>query len=218
MNEDVLKDALTDTEKDLDIEKLRLKYGCNGERPKLKLKNVIGHFKTITAHRMLVCKNCFKMGLYFQGLTHDLSKYSPVEFFIGCRFYQGNRSPNAKERETYGMSYAWLHHKGRNKHHYEYWIDFSSKDSSNPYGIMPAKMPDKYIAEMMADRVAASRIYKGDKYTNSSPLEYYLTVRQNPTPMHPYTRAMLEKFLYMIAEHGEDYTFEYIKNVFLKKR
>ena len=72
------------------------------------------HFKTITYHRYLVMKGCFKVGLYYQGLTHDLSKYSPTEFWVGAKYYQGNRSPNNAEREDIGYSSAWLHHKGRN--------------------------------------------------------------------------------------------------------
>ena len=93
----------------------------------MKLINIWNHFKTITKHRMLVCRHCFQIGLYRQGLTHDLSKYSPEEFFTGVRYYQGTRSPNAAEREDLGYSKAWLHHKGRNKHHYEYWIDMREK-------------------------------------------------------------------------------------------
>ena len=64
-------------------------------------------------------KECFKIGLYKQGLTHDLSKYSPTEFLVGYKYYQGNRSPNNAEREETGVSKAWLHHKGRNRHHFE---------------------------------------------------------------------------------------------------
>ena len=83
------------------------------------------HFKTITKHRWLVLKGCFRVGLYAQGLTHDLSKYSPTEFRMGAKYYQGTRSPNAAEREDKGYSEAWMHHKGRNRHHYEYWTDMN---------------------------------------------------------------------------------------------
>ena len=79
------------------------------------------HFKTITKHKLLVMEGCFKVGLYWQGITHDLSKYSPTEFLVGARYFQGTRSPNAAEREAKGYSEAWMHHKGRNRHHYEYW-------------------------------------------------------------------------------------------------
>ena len=97
------------------------------------------HFKTITHHKWLVLQGCFRVGLYRQGLLHDLSKYSPTEFLVGARYWQGNRSPNNAEREQVGYSSAWLHHKGRNKHHYEYWIDYSTRDIEG--GMAPAPMP-----------------------------------------------------------------------------
>ena len=104
-------------------------------------------------------KGCFAVGLYKQGLTHDLSKYSPTEFLVGARYFQGDRSPNNAEREEKGYSSAWLHHKGRNRHHYEYWVDYSIKEV--PGGIAPIEMPVKYVAEMLMDRIAASKVYKG---------------------------------------------------------
>ena len=79
--------------------------------------NIKGHFETITRHKLLVMKYCFECGLYEQGLAHDLSKYSPTEFIPGCIYYQGDHSPNEAERAARGYSSAWLHHKGRNKHH-----------------------------------------------------------------------------------------------------
>lgn len=133
----------------------------------MKLINIWNHFKTITKHRMLVCRHCFQIGLYRQGLTHDLSKYSPEEFFTGVRYYQGTRSPNAAEREDLGYSKAWLHHKGRNKHHYEYWIDISVRKEE---GLVGNKMPLRYVAEMICDRIAACEVYKGKAYTSAAPL------------------------------------------------
>ena len=173
------------------------------------------HFKTITHHRRLVRKGCFQVGLYWQGLTHDLSKYHPSEFLVGAKYYQGTRSPNNAEREDIGYSSAWLHHKGRNKHHYEYWIDYSLR--AKPAGMRPCPMPDKYIAEMVMDRIAACKTYQGEAYTDKNPLEYYLQGK-DPAPLHPYTRKNLEHLLRMLAERGEEQTFHYIKYTFLKKR
>lgn len=173
------------------------------------------HFKTITHHRHLVMRGCFRVGLYRQGLAHDLSKYFPSEFLVGAKYYQGTRSPNNAEREAIGYSSAWLHHKGRNKHHYEYWIDYSLR--AKPGGMLPCPMPDKYIAEMIMDRIAACKTYQGEAYTDRSPLEYYLQGK-DPAPLHPYTRKNLEFLLRMLAEKGEDATFSYMKNVYLKKR
>lgn len=171
------------------------------------------HFKTITRHRHLVMRGCFAVGLYKQGLLHDLSKYEPVEFLVGCRYFQGNRSPNNAEREETGVSMAWLHHKGRNKHHFEYWIDYGiGKD----VGIVGMKMPVKYVVEMFMDRVAASKNYQKEKYTDSHPLEYY-EMGRNKYIIHPETDALLKELLVMLAEKGEAETFAYIRNDILKK-
>lgn len=166
------------------------------------------HFKTITYHKFLVMKNCFQVGLFKQGLLHDLSKYSPSEFWVGARYYQGDRSPNNAEREDIGYSSAWLHHKGRNKHHYEYWIDYSTKNI--PGGMAPAPMPTRYVVEMLMDRIAACMVYKGDSYTDASPLEYYMSGK-DPAPMHEDTRKLLEKLLRMLATKGQKKTFWYIR-------
>lgn len=121
-----------------------------------RLKNGWNHFRTITEHKWVVMQGCFKVGLYRQGLMHDLSKYTPEEFRTGVLYFQGNRSPNAAEKEECGYSRAWLHHKGRNKHHYEYWIDLAVDKSQ---GLQGMKMPVRYVVEMFMDRVAASKIY-----------------------------------------------------------
>ena len=155
---------------------------------------------------MLVMKNCFRCGLYWQGLTHDLSKLAPVEFWAGAKYWQGTCSPNNAQRQAEGYSAAWLHHKGRNKHHLEYWIDYAS----NKTGLGGIKMPLRYVCEMVCDRVAASRIYLGDQYTDASPWEYYERSK-NHYLMHPETRALLEKLLKMVRDLGQDRTFAYMK-------
>lgn len=175
--------------------------------------NVWKHFVTITRHKNLVMAGCFKVGLYKQGLLHDLSKYSPTEFRVGCKYYQGTMSPNNAERKDLGYSSAWLHHKGRNKHHLEYWLDY---DVRGDHRIAGMRMPEKYVAEMVADRIAASKIYKKEKYTDASPLEYYMQKRDYHI-LHPQTKALLEQLLNMLAEQGEEETFRYIREVVLKK-
>lgn len=179
------------------------------------LHNFNGHLHTVNAHRRLVRKYCFKLGIYMQGLMHDLSKYSPSEFIPGVKYYQdGHRSPNNAQREDEGVSKAWLHHKGRNKHHFEYWIDYDVDGSRTVLAGM--KMPVKYVAEMFCDRIAASRIYNKEKYKDSDPLDYYIKGLGHYI-MHPETDALLHKLLQMLADKGEEYTFEYIKKNVLKK-
>lgn len=168
----------------------------------------IKHFITITKHRHVVIEHCFKAGIPFQGLRHDLSKYSPTEFIPGMKFYTGTRSPNEGERDEYGYSLAWIHHKGRNKHHFEYWTDYNPKSKV----VEPVKMPMKYVAEMFCDRVAAGKIYNGDKYTDDSPLEYFLRAKGRRV-IHPETSDLLESLLVMLAEKGEKETFAQIKRL-----
>lgn len=174
----------------------------------------LAHFQTITKHKILVMKECFRVGLFRQGLLHDLSKYSPAEFFVGCKYYQGTRSPNNAEREDRGYSSAWLHHKGRNKHHYEYWIDYCLGGERMLAGM---KMPVRYVVEMFLDRIAASKVYKGESYKDSDPLEYYQNGKAGEL-MHPETRALLERLLSMLADQGEEKTYRYIRRNVLKRR
>ena len=166
------------------------------------------HFKTITKHRHAVIRNCWRAGIFFQGLGHDLSKYTPSEFIPGATHYQGDRSPNEGEREDYGFSYAWMHHKGRNKHHFEYWTDYDPITRK----MSPVRMPVKYVKEMFCDRVAASKIYMGDKYNDGSPLAYFMKAKATRM-IHPETSDLIEKLLTMLRDKGEDKTFAYIRRL-----
>lgn len=172
------------------------------------------HLKTITMHKWLVMKGCFYVGLYWQGIVHDMSKYMPSEFVIGAKYYQGIQSPNNAERKEIGYSSAWLHHKGRNKHHYEYWLDYSSHEGD---GIVPVEMPKKYLGEMFIDRVAASKNYNKGHYTDDMPLKYFLKGKSYAL-MHENTREQLEFLLKMLADKGEKETFQYVKYVMLKNK
>ena len=171
------------------------------------------HFHTITRHRHKVIQHCFKAGIGFQGLFHDLSKYSPAEFIPGAKYYLGTRSPNEKERELFGYSLAWMHHKGRNKHHFEYWVDLNTQ--TKRYESVP--MPTRFLTEMFCDRVAACKIYKGKDYTDSSALEYFLRGNAR-AKMHAETADTLEEWLRLLAERGEKETFAHIKRINREER
>ena len=168
----------------------------------------IKHFCTITKHRHRVIAHCFKAGIGFQGLFHDLSKYSPVEFMAGARYYQGTRSPNERERELFGYSAAWLHHKGRNRHHFEYWNDLNIETKRYE----PVPMPLRFVKEMFCDRVAASKIYQGKNYTDQHPLTYFSRGSARKK-MHVATADLLEEWLVMLAEQGEKATFAHMKKI-----
>ena len=163
---------------------------------------------------MLVMKGCFKVGLYRQGLLHDLSKYAPVEFINGCRFYRGTESPNNEERRVKGYSAAWLHHKGRNKHHIEYWIDYGAGADHHMCGM---KMPLHYVAEMAVDRISASKNYQKEKFVDTDPLDYFEKSKDHYI-IHEETKQLLEFLLTMYAEKGEEETFSYIRHTLLKQK
>ena len=185
-----------------------MKSSVNSLISEIKNKKWYKHLCTINEHKLEVGKNCFRCGLYKQGILHDLSKYSPTEFLVGAKYYQGTRSPNEAEREEKGYTSSWLHHKGRNKHHLEYWIDYDLEKRDGT--MVGMKMPDNYIVEMFCDRVAASKIYRKDKYTDRSALDYFINGKSRGA-MHPYVSKKIELLLTMLAEKGEEETFNYAR-------
>ncbi len=166
------------------------------------IKRFFGHLITITRHRHRVIAHCAKAGILWQGLFHDLSKYSPTEFRQGVRFYSGVHSPTEDERRMSGYSLAWMHHKGRNRHHWEYWTDYDAQKRA--YAAVP--MPRRYLAEMICDRVAASKIYKGAAYEDGAALDYLMRGAMRDS-MHPQTLAQLVRFLTQLRDEGEDAMF-----------
>ena len=176
------------------------------------MSHPVKHLITITQHRHKVIAHAFRAGIGWQGLGHDLSKYSPTEFFSGAKYYQGNRSPGEAQREDVGYSEMWLHHQGRNKHHYEYWFDYVP--AARAYG--PVKMPVRYVAEMFCDRMAACKTYQKEKYTDESALAYFMR-GQARSRMHPETAALLESWLRTLAEKGEREAFAAVRAAVKKK-
>jgi hypothetical protein len=159
----------------------------------MKIKNLISHLKTVHIHRKYVRQLCFKMGLYKQGLLHDLSKYSPIELSI-AKYYSGTNSPHQNCREVLGYSPSWMHHYHTNKHHYQYWQDQDEMDRN-----IPLKMPYNYVVEMFCDRVAACKAYNKEKYTLQDALNYYNAKTKGHGVLHIETEWLLEKLLKMLA-------------------
>lgn len=167
--------------------------------------HIFKHFNTITKHRHKVMRYCFRSGLIKQGLLHDLSKYSIVEFFNGAKYYSGKFSPNHNEREDRGYSLAWMHHKGRNKHHFEYWTDINNQTRQYE----PVEMPDRYIAESICDRIAASEIYNKKNFKPQMVLDYFY--RESGQVLHPKTYEKMEMLLKLYVENGKKFIFKYMK-------
>jgi len=164
------------------------------------------HFMTVTRHRHAVFRHCCKAGIPWQGMRHDLSKYAPTEFWPGARYYLGTRSPNEGERRAVGYSVAWMHHKGRNRHHFEYWTDYNLETRR----VEPVEMPVRFVAEMFCDRIAAGEIYNGAAYKHTDPLAYYERARDRRV-IHPATDRLIYGWLTVLAEQGEDAAYATVR-------
>ena len=158
----------------------------------------LNHLKTICRHKAVVYRECKACGITWQGIIHDLSKFSMVEFLPSAKYFQGNKSPIEVEKAKIGYSIAWLHHKGHNKHHWEWWTDFDNQGQ-----VIANKIPFNYVVEMVCDWIGAGMVYSGEKWTQDEPLNYYNKVRVGRY-FHSDTEALLLRFLETIKDKGLD--------------
>ena len=172
-----------------------------------------GHLRTILHHRHLVMFTCFKCGMYEQGLKHDLSKFSFTEFWPSVRYFQGDRSPIGKEKQIKGYSLCWLHHKGRNKHHWEYWVDRLGQDEK----LTVIEMPFRYMLESVIDRISASKTYKKDAYNQSEPVHFFVNSREYKV-MNQDTAEQIRHLLQYLSDNGEEKALAYYKSLYKKHK
>ena len=169
------------------------------------------HFCLVNKHRWYVFKLSIKAGIPWRGFVHDLSKYSPTEFFESVKYYNGKRSPLHVCREDKGYSLAWLHHKGRNKHHFEYWEDMDKNKRT------PVFLPYKYIVEAVCDKIAAGMAYEGEKWNHKEPFEYWTNIEKpGPVLKHPASIEFMDTVLKKIYDNGLDDGLnpKYLKSIY----
>lgn len=183
------------------------------------LQKLIGHTRIVLRHKFEVAKICFKFGLYWQGIVHDMSKFSPTEFIPSVKYYSGVRSPIEAEKEEKGYSMAWLHHKNKNKHHFWYWVDYNSKQVQTP-----VRIPLKYVYEMIADTVAAGKVYSrnaGKGWKQSDPYNYYRAHNRDAENgvefMEFCTKALLDTMYVDIKKYGLDTVAKMVRNGYYKQ-
>ncbi len=176
----------------------------------LKISNIFKHIKLVIHHKWIVFKLCCKIGIPWRGLVHDLSKFTPTEFFESIKYYNGHNSPIMDCKADKGYSEAWLHHKGRNKHHHQYWIDLSIPNKT-------IIMPYKYAAEMVCDELAAGIVYNGEKWNNNTQLDYYMN-KERKNLIHPQIDKFLIKVYTEVSKNGINKTLtkKNIKNLYEK--
>lgn len=156
------------------------------------------HLKTVCRHKWYVLRECAACGILWQGLVHDLSKFSPAEFFSSAKYFQGNRSPIEAEKEDIGYSAAWLHHKGHNKHHWEYWTDFADNGD-----VIANRIPAEFVVEMVCDWIGAGKAYDKEEWNPHKPLAYFNKVREG-RHFHPATEALIRWLLTVLDEQGTE--------------
>ena len=176
----------------------------------MKTKNIFKHFHIINKHRFLVFKLSCKAGIPWRGLVHDLSKYSPTEFFESVKYYTGDKSPIMGAKKDKGYSNAWLHHKGRNKHHFEYWIDLNAP-------IKTPVIPYKYTVEMICDTLAAGLTYQGKNWYPGYQLEYFNT-RTDKEQINEKIIKVLTEVYEMVEKEGINKTInkKNLKKIYYK--
>lgn len=173
---------------------ISLIIGCHMQFP-----NIFNHLKKIIIHKFYVCVYCWKLGLIWQGLTHDLSKFSPIEFIESVKYYQGTMSPIDICKCMNGYSNAWLHHKGRNKHHYLYWIDELNNE------LISIEMPKKYLYEMLCDYIGAGKAYMGKNFSFKAEFDWWkYTKEPEVCGMNPNIKKFINESLSLLAY---DYPF-----------
>jgi len=167
----------------------------------------------VTRHKWFVMWECFKRGLIWRGLTHDLSKLRPSEWFPYARYFYNKEAQNGETLKAFALfgcaevapygyytkdrfNYAWLWHQHRNDHHYQVWI--LTEDSGK---IFPLPMSEPARKEMIADWIGAGRAIMGKK---SNTKEWYLKNRKHMN-MHPDTRAWVESQLGISKEDNTIY-------------
>ena len=166
---------------------------------KVKIKNVFKHFGLINKHKWYVFKNCCRAGIIWRGIKHDLSKYSPVEFWESVKYYTGDKSPIDNCKAENGYSAAWMHHKGRNTHHYEYYVD--NMDGGGEAILMP--FDD--MLELICDYLGAGQVYMGKKFSFQKEYEWWLDKSSKPLLMHPTTKYFIGLVLFILSKTENTY-------------
>lgn len=149
-------------------------------------------------------KECFKAGLYWQGIVHDMSKFGVAEFCASARYFQGASVDSEKKKVEY--SHAWLHHKSCNKHHWQYWMDCDKG------GFVLIRMPPKYLAEMLCDWIGAGKAYNKSSWSPSTFL-YWAKSNISGMRLHQDTKKYILGMLKDVEERKSEQSIKDYINV-----
>ena len=178
------------------LNKLKLHRGLKQAPFQYMLKilfNSFKHLKKILIHKYWVYYFCSIAGIKWQGIIHDLSKFSWIEFSNGVKYYSDTESPIAICKKENGYSEAWQHHKGRNPHHHVYWCDNFDE------GTTAIKMPMKYAIEMLCDFLGAGMAYNKCSVEELFDKEYdFWENRKKEIYLHPQTLDFINQMMHSL--------------------
>lgn len=129
---------------------------------------IIKHSILTIKHKYFVFLYACHLGIAWRGFMHDWSKFSFEELWTSGKYYTGVQSPQTQERnanEDYSL--VSVHHVGRNKHHWQYWVDYRG------FNTLVYPIPYKYAVEFVCDSLAASRVYNGEKWNRGDAYQYF---------------------------------------------
>jgi hypothetical protein len=181
--------------------------GATGYRNEEENRNFSGvvmiyckYLRYVLRHRWFVMVECFKVSLYWRGISHDLSKFRPSEFIPYARFFYGSSKP---KRDTTGyykptdtgdnkFDFAWLLHQKVNDHHWQWWI--LPEDEG---GIKILPMTDDAVIEMVCDWVGAGKAqgYLSPKEAPMQECQRWYEKNKAKMQLHPSTRKTVEYIL-----------------------
>ncbi len=147
----------------------------------------------IIRHKYFVGIECWKRGLFYRGIFHDISKLLPGEFIPYAKWFYGETN----KRDIINYDIAWLKHQHRNPHHWQYWMLQNDND-----GMHTLQMPNKYAIEMVCDWLGAEKSINGRQFSLDNTRIWYLFHKNNIT-LHPTTRAQVRKLLKIIFPYSK---------------
>ena len=166
------------------------------------------HLWVVIKHKHNVTKYASKLGIFWTGLFHDMTKFTPTEFGLSVKYFHGKKSPTIIERaDNDNFSYLCVAHTGRNKHHWQYWVDYTR------YEMVVNRIPYKHSLEYVADVLSASKVYNPKDFTFMVAYNYFKE-HSKTYLMHPATK----EFILWCIKEINDFGFKAVNKKITKAK
>jgi hypothetical protein len=162
------------------------------------MKQYFDYIKYLTRHRFFVMTACFKHGLIWRGLKHDMSKYHPKEFFAYAnKFFREDKEKIERDETGYypptkikevAFQKAWNHHVRKNDHHWQFWINIDDKGSDS--FLLELEMPKQAVKEMICDWIGARKAQR-----NTTPTRTWFELHKDKMYLHSNTKKLIYYYI-----------------------